>query len=66
MGIYVITGATSGIGAKTAEILRSRGHEVVNIDLKGGDINANLATKDGRAAALRRAARPLSRTASTP
>ena len=52
MGIYVITGATSGIGAKTAEILRSRGHEVVNVDLKGGDINANLATKDGRAAAL--------------
>ena len=33
MGIYVITGATSGIGAKTAEILRERGHEVVNIDL---------------------------------
>lgn len=52
MGIYVITGATSGIGAKTAEILRSRGHEVVNIDLKGGDINANLASKGGRAAAL--------------
>lgn len=24
MGIYVITGATSGIGAKTAEILRER------------------------------------------
>ena len=40
MGIYVITGATSGIGAKTAEILRERGHEVVNIDLNGGDINA--------------------------
>ena len=52
MGIYVITGATSGIGAKTAEILRARGHEVVNIDLKGGDINSNLASKDGRAAAL--------------
>ena len=49
MGIYVITGATSGIGAKTAEILRERGHEVVNIDLNGGDINANLATKEGRA-----------------
>lgn len=52
MGIYVITGATSGIGAKTAEILRERGHEVVNIDLKDGDINANLATKEGRASAL--------------
>ena len=52
MGIYVITGATSGIGAKTAEILRERGHEVVNIDLNGGDINANLATKEGRAGAI--------------
>lgn len=52
MGIYVITGASSGIGAKTAEILRERGHEVVNIDLRDGDIEANLATKDGRAGAL--------------
>lgn len=52
MGIYVITGASSGIGAKTAEILREDGHEVVNIDLRDGDINANLATKEGRANAL--------------
>ncbi len=52
MGIYVITGASSGIGACTAEILRQRGHEVVNIDLKGGDIDANLASKEGRAGAL--------------
>ena len=52
MGIYVITGASSGIGAKTAEILRERGHEVVNIDLKDGDIEANLATKEGRAGAI--------------
>ena len=52
MGIYVITGASSGIGAKTADVLRERGHEVVNIDLNGGDITANLATKEGRASAL--------------
>lgn len=52
MGIYVITGATSGIGAKTASILKEQGHEVVNIDLAGGDINANLASKEGRAAAI--------------
>ena len=45
-------GASSGIGAKTAEILRERGHEVVNIDLKDGDIEANLATKEGRAGAI--------------
>ena len=61
MGIYVITGASSGIGAKTAEILRERGHEVVNIDLKDGDIEANLATKEGRASctsAIPRASTP--------
>ncbi len=52
MGIYVITGATSGIGAKTAEVLRENGNEVINIDLQGGDIDANLATPEGRAYAL--------------
>ncbi|MBW3088483.1 SDR family oxidoreductase [Bifidobacterium sp. 82T24] len=52
MGVYVITGASSGIGAKTAEILKKHGHEVVNIDLKDGDISANLATKEGRQFAL--------------
>lgn len=52
MGIYVITGASSGIGAQTADKLRERGHEVVNIDLRGGDIDANLATKEGRQQAI--------------
>ena len=52
MGVYVITGASSGIGAKTAEVLAERGHEVVNIDLHDGDIEANLATKEGRRNAL--------------
>lgn len=53
MGVYVITGGSSGIGAKTVEILRKRGHEVVNIDLQGGDIDANLAIKAGRTYALK-------------
>lgn len=52
MGIYVITGGSSGIGARTVELLRERGHETINIDLKGGDINANLANPEGRTAAL--------------
>ena len=38
MGVYAITGASSGIGAKTKELLQQRGHEVINIDLKDGDI----------------------------
>lgn len=48
MGIYAVTGASSGIGAKTREYLQSQGHLVYNIDVKGGDINANLATTEGR------------------
>lgn len=52
MGIYAITGASSGIGAKTAEILRAKGNQVINIDLKGGDINVNLATPEGRQTAI--------------
>ncbi|MDO4515610.1 MAG: SDR family oxidoreductase [Bacillota bacterium] len=48
MGVYVVTGGSGGIGGKTVEILRNQGHEVVNVDLKDGDICANLATKEGR------------------
>ncbi len=48
MGIYAVTGGSSGIGAKTVEFLRAQGHLVYNIDMNGGDINANLATRDGR------------------
>ena len=47
MGVYVVTGGSGGIGGKTVEILRSQGHEVVNVDLKDSDICANLATKEG-------------------
>ena len=48
MGVYVVTGGSGGIGGKTVEILRANGHEVVNVDMKGGDINANLASEEGR------------------
>ena len=48
MGVYAITGASSGIGAKTKELLLMRGHEVINIDLKDGDICVNLASAEGR------------------
>lgn len=54
MGVYAITGATSGIGAKTLELLKQRGHEVINIDLKDGDICVNLASPEGRQEAIDR------------
>ena len=48
MGIYAVTGGSSGIGAKTVEYLRAQGHFVYNIDLRNSDIEANLASPEGR------------------
>lgn len=52
MGVYAITGGSSGIGAKTVELLKKEGHEVINIDLKDGDICVNLASPEGRQQAI--------------
>ena len=48
MGIYAVTGGSSGIGAKTVEFLKAGGNTVYNIDLNNGDITANLASVEGR------------------
>ena len=45
---YVITGAASGIGAATAELVASRGHRVVTVDLHHADVCVDLTTDDGR------------------
>ena len=52
MGIYAVTGGSSGIGAKTVELLKNQGHGVISIDVNHGDITADLSTKEGRTAAL--------------
>lgn len=52
MGVYAITGGSSGIGAKTVERLKKKGHTVINIDLRRCDIEANLATPEGRQGAI--------------
>jgi NAD(P)-dependent dehydrogenase (short-subunit alcohol dehydrogenase family) len=49
---YAVTGATSGIGAATAAFLRERGARVISCGLGGGDVTADLATPDGRAALI--------------
>lgn len=45
---YVITGAASGIGAATADLLRAQGHRIIGVDLHGTDISADLTTHEGR------------------
>lgn len=44
----VITGAASGIGRATRELLESRGETVIGVDLAGSDVDADLTTAEGR------------------
>ncbi len=53
MGVFVVTGGSGGIGGQTVAALKRDGNEVVNIDMKGGDICGNLATQEGREAIIR-------------
>lgn len=45
---YVITGAASGIGRATAELLDREGHRVIGADIRDADIVADLSTAEGR------------------
>lgn len=56
MGTYAITGAASGLGAAARARLRAAGHRVIGVDLRGSDIDADLATAEGRADAVARIA----------
>lgn len=53
---YVVTGAASGIGKATAELLAAQGDTVIGVDLKGTDISVDLTTDDGRAEMVSRVA----------
>lgn len=46
----VITGAASGIGKATAELLKERGERVIGVDVHDADVVADLGTQAGREA----------------
>ena len=52
MGIYALTGGATGIGAELKRQLAQAGHEVISVDIREGDIIADLATVKGRQAAI--------------
>lgn len=49
---YAMTGGATGIGAALRKQLSAAGHEVISIDIKEGDIIADLSTQEGRDRAL--------------
>ena len=48
----VITGSASGIGAAVRKLLEKSGDKVIGVDLRNAEVIANLATKEGRNAAI--------------
>ncbi|MBW2497902.1 MAG: SDR family oxidoreductase [Deltaproteobacteria bacterium] len=52
MKTIAITGAASGIGAATRARLEREGHRVIGIDVQQADVVADLATREGRRAAI--------------
>jgi len=52
MAVYAMTGGATGIGAALRERLEAANHEVISVDIKQGDIIADLSTPEGRQAAI--------------
>ena len=55
----LVTGGASGIGASTTALLRERGADVVTVDLRGGDIAADVRDERSVASAVAAAAERL-------
>ena len=54
---HVITGAASGIGLATRQLLEQRGDRVIGVDLHDADVIADLTTAEGRASMVADVAR---------
>lgn len=53
MPVTAISGSASGIGAATSAMLQAAGHRIIGIDLREAEVTADLATREGRAYAVR-------------
>jgi NAD(P)-dependent dehydrogenase (short-subunit alcohol dehydrogenase family) len=51
---YVVTGAASGIGLATRQLLEAQGHRVIGTDIQNAEIIADLSTREGRIALVER------------
>lgn len=49
---YVVTGAASGIGKATRELLLERGERVIGVDIRDADVIVDLSTSAGRTALI--------------
>jgi NAD(P)-dependent dehydrogenase (short-subunit alcohol dehydrogenase family) len=52
MRTYAMTGGATGIGAELKRQLIEAGHKVISVDIKEGDVIADLSTEEGRQAAV--------------
>lgn len=52
MATYAMTGGATGIGAELRKQLQEAGNRVISVDIKEGDILADLSTTEGRKAAV--------------
>lgn len=48
MGVYAVTGSTSGMGRAAADRLRAAGHTVIGVDIQQAEVVADLSTPSGR------------------
>jgi len=50
--VFVVTGSAGGIGGAIRERIEAEGHDVIGVDVRDAEVHADLATVDGRRAAI--------------